>query len=189
MITLPLSYYSGGDRGTQTLDLSNANAALYQLSYIPMLVAKLFTRITIPKNRLRLNWWTLQGLNLRPHECESCALANWAKGPWWSIPDSNRSPLRCQRSALAKWANAPNYYRTVANLARALAQYFCWRLPKWANAPNNLPSIYNIKKPLQFLVAVCAATRPPGARRWYDVCFRNRAAPLRTSISILSRNI
>ena len=37
MITLPLSYYSGGDRGTQTLDLSNANAALYQLSYIPML--------------------------------------------------------------------------------------------------------------------------------------------------------
>ncbi len=76
MITLPLSYYSGGDRGTQTLDLSNANAALYQLSYIPMLVAKLFTRITIPKNRLRLNWWTLQGLNLRPHECESCALAN-----------------------------------------------------------------------------------------------------------------
>lgn len=36
MITLPLSYYSGGDRGTQTLDLSNANAALYQLSYIPM---------------------------------------------------------------------------------------------------------------------------------------------------------
>lgn len=76
MITLPLSYYFGGDRGTQTLDLSNANAALYQLSYIPMLVAKLFTRITIPKNRLRLNWWTLQGLNLRPHECESCALAN-----------------------------------------------------------------------------------------------------------------
>ena len=66
----------GGDRGIQTLDLSNANAALYQLSYIPMLVAKLFTRITIPKNRLRLNWWTLQGLNLRPHECESCALAN-----------------------------------------------------------------------------------------------------------------
>ena len=38
MITLPLSYYFGGDRGTQTLDLSNANAALYQLSYIPMLV-------------------------------------------------------------------------------------------------------------------------------------------------------
>ena len=75
MITLPFSYYFGGDRGTQTLDLSNANAALYQLSYIPMLVAKLFTRITIPKNRLRLNWWTLQGLNLRPHECESCALA------------------------------------------------------------------------------------------------------------------
>ena len=161
MITLPFWYYFGGDRGIQTLDLSNANAALYQLSYIPMLVAKLFTRITIPKNRLRLNWWTLQGLNLRPHECESCALANWAKGPWWSIPDSNRSPLRCQRSALAKWANAP----------------------------NNLPSIYNIKKPLQFLVAVCAATRPPGALRWYDVCFRNRAAPLRTSISILSRNV
>lgn len=161
MITLPFWYYFGGDRGTQTLDLSNANAALYQLSYIPMLVAKLFTRITIPKNRLRLNWWTLQGLNLRPHECESCALANWAKGPWWSIPDSNRSPLRCQRSALAKWANAP----------------------------NSLPSIYNIKKPLQFLVAVCAATRPPGARRWYNVCFRNRAAPLRTSISILSRNV
>jgi|GEM_PF-1872431 hypothetical protein len=25
----------GGDRGIQTLDLSNANAALYQLSYIP----------------------------------------------------------------------------------------------------------------------------------------------------------
>lgn len=161
MITLPFWYYFGGDRGIQTLDLSNANAALYQLSYIPMLVAKLFTRITIPKNRLRLNWWTLQGLNLRPHECESCALANWAKGPWWSIPDSNRSPLRCQRSALAKWANAP----------------------------NNLPSIYNIKKPLQFLVAVCAATRPPGARSWYNVCFRNRAAPLRTSISILSRNV
>ena len=161
MITLPFWYYFGGDRGIQTLDLSNANAALYQLSYIPMLVAKLFTRITISKNRLRLNWWTLQGLNLRPHECESCALANWAKGPWWSIPDSNRSPLRCQRSALAKWANAP----------------------------NNIPSIYNIKKPLQFLVAVCAATRPPGARRWYDVCFRNRAAPLRTSISTLSRNI
>ena len=38
MITLPFSYYFGGDRGTQTLDLSNANAALYQLSYIPMLV-------------------------------------------------------------------------------------------------------------------------------------------------------
>ena len=37
MITLPFSYYFGGDRGTQTLDLSNANAALYQLSYIPML--------------------------------------------------------------------------------------------------------------------------------------------------------
>ena len=36
MITLPFSYYFGGDRGTQTLDLSNANAALYQLSYIPM---------------------------------------------------------------------------------------------------------------------------------------------------------
>ena len=35
MITLPFSYYFGGDRGTQTLDLSNANAALYQLSYIP----------------------------------------------------------------------------------------------------------------------------------------------------------
>ena len=28
--------YCGGDTGTQTLDLSAASAALYQLSYIPM---------------------------------------------------------------------------------------------------------------------------------------------------------
>ena len=72
MITLPLSYYSGGDRGTQTLDLSNANAALYQLSYIPKLLS---TAKPQPGGCCR-KWWTLQGLNLRPHECESCALAN-----------------------------------------------------------------------------------------------------------------
>lgn len=79
-------------------------------------------------------------------------------------------------------------YETFTNLARLLAQHTAKGSPNELMPKSSL-LIYNIKKPLQFLVAACAATRPPGARRWYDVCFRNRAAPLRTSISILSRNV
>ena len=33
-------------------------------------------KITRFRNSEHNSWWTLQGLNLRPHECESCALAN-----------------------------------------------------------------------------------------------------------------
>ena len=29
----------------------------------------------------KLSWWGLQGSNLWPYECESYALANWAKSP------------------------------------------------------------------------------------------------------------
>ena len=31
--------------------------------------------------RVRTLWWTLLGSNQWPYECESYALANWAKGP------------------------------------------------------------------------------------------------------------
>ena len=33
------------------------------------------------KSALYSEWWGLQGLNLWPYECESYALASWAKSP------------------------------------------------------------------------------------------------------------
>ena len=35
------------------------------------------------KRQLYLDWWILQGSNLWPYECESYALANWAKDPYY----------------------------------------------------------------------------------------------------------
>ena len=34
------------------------------------------------KNFISLTWWIQQGSNLRPYECESYALANWAMDPY-----------------------------------------------------------------------------------------------------------
>ena len=70
-----------GPKRDRTDDLLNANQALSQLSYGPILSL----------GRLIALWWARVDLNHRPHAYQACALTSWATGPLFCVSPTSKA--------------------------------------------------------------------------------------------------